>query len=640
MCERSFRCLAFRNVSLSLASGLLLCGMSVSVSKGGDDEISPTGESDSAVERVLLAEQSGDLEARSDALEQLTPQSEPESLSNSLLGNIRQSANEWISVDDSVQDNLSSDALDKYEAFRATQPNSIDGHLAVANWCKRNRMYDQFRAHLQSVLFLEPNHEGARLALQHRLIGERWYSAEELTELERRSRWTSDSLKKFGPEVQRILATLKSGGERQYLLGKKRLERLTSDDAIPAVILNFAGTTGPISLAAVEWLGERSHIEATVALAEWAISSPDASVRAACIAQLQERSLFEFAPYLLNNARAKLESTIIPTYRPDGTLAGVRYAVAEEGRENVNLHVHDSVNIRTTVSGLDNPTPSIWRGPWTRGRRLEEQVQREIRLKEAETLNALKDMQARVDETQKAMAFQNQINSRNEQTETRNNRIAIVFAETSGTSPSASIKDLWSWWSSYTEREQPPIKFTSMKYDIRFKNYGAYATTGTGDVVDGDPPRHECFAAGTSVQTSRGAKPIEAILPGDAVLSKALDSGELFWDMVVATTNQPPKQTVEVKTDGETFQCTGGHLFWVSGKGWTKARELLPGDVLHGASAPAKVVSCNSSESQPTFNLVTEKAHNYFVGEGKLLTHDFEEPEPTAVRVPGLPNLL
>ncbi|MEZ6089005.1 MAG: Hint domain-containing protein [Pirellulaceae bacterium] len=183
-----------------------------------------------------------------------------------------------------------------------------------------------------------------------------------------------------------------------------------------------------------------------------------------------------------------------------------------------------------------------------------------------------------------------------------------------------------------------------MKYDVRFKQYGQYVTSEAGNVFDGIRPpelaQHECFAAGTKVQTSRGTKPIESVLPGDAVLSKDLESGELFWDMVIATTNQPPKQTFEVKTDSETFQCTGGHLFWVSGKGWTKARELLPGDTLHGVSEPARVASCSSIDNQPTFNLVTEKAHNYFVGTGKLLTHDFEEPEPTAIRVPGLANLL
>ncbi|MEZ6089004.1 MAG: hypothetical protein R3C05_13455 [Pirellulaceae bacterium] len=298
---------------------------------------------------MLIAEQDGDLEARSTALAKLTPQTAPKALVNSLLGNVRQRGDEWVSVDTSVEAHVGSAALGKYEAFRATQQNSIDGHLAVANWCERNRLKDQLRAHLQAVLFLEPNHQGARLALQHRLIGDRWYSGEELDEIARRSRLTSDSLKVYGSTVQRIMATL-NGGERQYLSGKKRMERLTSDDAIPAVLLNFGGTVGPVALAAVDWLGQRSHIESTVALAEWAVSSPDANVRAACIAELQERSLFEFAPYLLNNAQAKLEANIIPTYRPDGTLAGVRYVVGAEGREDMNVSVHDSVNVRSSIS--------------------------------------------------------------------------------------------------------------------------------------------------------------------------------------------------------------------------------------------------------------------------------------------------
>ena len=32
---------------------------------------------------------------------------------------------------------------------------------------------------------------------------------------------------------------------------------------------------------------------------------------------------------------------------------------------------------------------------------------------------------------------------------------------------------------------------------------------------------------------------------------------------------------------GETIKTTAGHVFWVSGRGWTRARELRAGDLLH-----------------------------------------------------------
>jgi hypothetical protein len=446
-----------------------------------------------------------------------------------------------------------------------------------------------------------------------------------MAEITRREQWTNASIKKYGPEVQRIFQGMSTGGEKQFLAALKRLQRLDSDDAIPAVSLSFAGSTGSKCNAAIEWLGNRQNPEAAIVIADWAISNPDKAVQAACTRALQERSLFEFAPYLLNSAKAGMTAQSIPVYRPDGTLAGVRHVVAEEGREEVQLQVQDNVNQRRTFE----TRVANWMIAAPGGRSpLDREIERVTTEREVRELNALVDMQVRAEETRKALELQAQVNAENERQKLRNMRIAEVLSDTAGTDRYATIDQLWDWWASYTERELPPIKFTSMRYDFRFQNRGGYDLIVRGNC--------ECFVAGTIVQTSQGPKAIETLTVGDAVLSKNLFSGELFWDMVVATTVQPPKPTLEIETAEGSFRCTGGHLFWVSGKGWTKSRELLPGDVLHGAVKPVKVKASRNLEPEATYNLVAEKSHNYFVGEGMLLTHDFEEPTLVPVKVPGL----
>lgn len=220
-------------------------------------------------------------------------------------------------------------------------------------------------------------------------------------------------------------------------------------------------------------------------------------------------------------------------------------------------------------------------------------------------------------------------------TDVVNDRIRLVLSRTAGTDRQASLQDLWDWWSGYTEREPAPMKLASYRYRMNLSSSRFYSTT---------PPRaaqigtggSECFVAGTPVTTSRGDKPIESLVVGDQVLSKNVDSGELVWDIVLTTTTQPAKPLVTVKTDNDQFRYTGGHLFWVSGKGWTKAQELEDGDLLHGLTRPSVVTSVAESDAEPTYNLITGRYHNYFVGEGKTLSHDSAEQSPTAVRVPGL----
>lgn len=578
--------------------------------------------------RALAAELEGDLDRRAEMVGFIDPVKESDVLSKSLLGLMRDGKEKWVSIEEAASKRAERTALNEYQEYRKTQPATVEGHWSVAAWCERRRMFDQQRAHLLAILTINPNHELARQRLQHRLINGRWYSTRELAQIATRNRWIDASVKKYGSEVQRIYAAMSNGTEKQFVAAEKRLQNIDSNDAIPAVSLVFAGSTGNASRAAIAWLDKREHPEADFVIADWAVSSPDQAVQVVCTEKLQDRSLFAFVPYLINSARSEIKAQSIPVFRPDGTLGGVRHVIAEEGREEIQVSVQDSLKVRSTIDATNLPRiPLRIRS----GRDLQNEVERLSAVKRVQEINALVDIRVRAEETRKAMELQSQVNALNERQELRNRRIAEVLADTAGTDRYATIDAIWDWWGSYTERENPPIKFTSMRYNLDLESSGGY-----GFLTRPSLDSHECFTGGTIVHTSQGPKAIETLAVGDEVLSKNLISGELFWDLVVGTTTQPAKPIVVVETSKDSLSCTGGHLFWVSGKGWTKGRELLPGDVLHGAVEPVEVKSTESSEAEITYNLITENAHNYFVGESKLLTHDFEEPTILPVKVPGL----
>ncbi len=101
-----------------------------------------------------------------------------------------------------------------------------------------------------------------------------------------------------------------------------------------------------------------------------------------------------------------------------------------------------------------------------------------------------------------------------------------------------------------------------------------------------------------------------------------MNTGELNWKPVTSIAIREPAPTVIVTTNTDKLRCTGGHLFWVSGRGWVKASQLNSGDVLHAAGTPAIIDSIEDTESIETYNLVIAENNTYFVGEGMVLAHD------------------
>ena len=149
----------------------------------------------------------------------------------------------------------------------------------------------------------------------------------------------------------------------------------------------------------------------------------------------------------------------------------------------------------------------------------------------------------------------------------------------------------------------------------------------------------ECFVAGTPVMTNKGLCAIERVRTGDLVLSRDLESGTLGWKPVITATQRPPEPTKEIQTSSQKMRCTGGHLFWISGKGWEKASNLKPGDVLHAASDPTIVMKVDTMPAAITYNLLVADNANYFVGEELVLSHDVTKRESTRLLVPGMHRL-
>ena len=140
-----------------------------------------------------------------------------------------------------------------------------------------------------------------------------------------------------------------------------------------------------------------------------------------------------------------------------------------------------------------------------------------------------------------------------------------------------------------------------------------------------------------AVEVFNTAQCEQVLFAGDLVLSQHPTTGELTYKPVLKTTITPEGPLMKVEAGNyDTFRCTAGHLFWVSGEGWKQARELRSGAQLHTPRGTVTVSHVEDSKAEQTYNLIVADFHTYFAGERDVLCHDNTLRQPTRAIVPGV----
>ena len=214
----------------------------------------------------------------------------------------------------------------------------------------------------------------------------------------------------------------------------------------------------------------------------------------------------------------------------------------------------------------------------------------------------------------------------------RNLRILAVLRPLTGLDLGDEPMEWWKWWwQDYTEMSNVDGTDAPSK-----PVYDYFATQTYGPVV-----HVSCFAPGTKVWTLTGRQPIEKIKIGDCVLAQDVESGELAYQPVLATTMRKPGPRMRVRLGGESIVATPSHPFWVLGQGWRMTKQLEIGNRVHTPSGGVVVEDIEKLKPDPTpagmsYNLVVADFHSYFVGDRGILVHDNTPRTATAARLPGL----
>lgn len=563
------------------------------------------------VAQALEAETDGDFLSRQRLLAEATSIDPEFAPARWQQGKVRNAQGEWLDIQASIETSAENQQLLTYERQRAGLPNNLASHLSMAGWCAEQGLQDQCRAHLHRVLAFDSDHRGARASLGYQFVGTEWISPEQITELTERTQQAQLSLAKYRLQLQSIRAMLNE--PRKLQAGKAAFLEIRAPDAVPAVEAVFASPNVILSQLTIDWLSAIDSVESSQVIARYSLFHPADEVRRYATESLKQRPFHDFVPEMLSMLSAPVSAMIVPEFDAGGFLTGYREAFAQEKFDKIDFVLLNRQFVRDPSLQISQPDLR------------QSRPSRQLQVVIARAQNTLNDQSIREAAALEASNRNAVVVQENRQIAMRNSRVSSVISEIAdreiGTNPQA----LWNWWDDYND-----TKYQAYKPERYRRN------ALTDRVLSYEEPRQcECFVAGTQVTTLRGRRSIEQIVAGDLVLSRSVETGELAWKPVVRSTTRPPEKTLFVSVGDEEFRCTPGHLFWVSGRAWQKASELIEGDILHAAREPVVVTKVRESLVEPTFNLQVADFGNYFVGKNLVMTHDVTPRGATRRIVPG-----
>ena len=505
--------------------------------------------------------------------------------------------------------------LERYQQ-RRDAITTIDGHAALAKWCRREGLVAESRFHWLTVLEARPDDRAAINALGLARLQGRLVEQDEARSEASRRRLATRSVRQWARRVARWEKSRSADDSgRDTVLEEVRTIR--DEHATPAfesLAERLAdrenrrfGRRFELCRAYIDALSEDEASAATAALARFAVLTPDETLRDEATEALRGRPLLDSVPVLLAGLRATASSEFDIRVAPSGEVA-YTHTVSSETRDADYEFRKSRLGVIASRAGGQRAFAPLEGWFVSNGRNVNALSQElwERRLASA---------QRQIDYAEQAEQIESRVASLNKSAAEINARITPVLTRVTGQRLGESPRAWWNYWEDfqgYARYEHRPVY---VRYDQSEEI--SYVSSPPPS-----PPRHECFVAGTPVWTRTGRVAIERLEAGDVVLTKNVDTEELGFRAVLATTVRDPSPTIEITVGDERLVATTGHPFWVVGRGWRMAKQLAVGDLLSTVEGPVAVASIDSAPEAQAYNLIVEGTNDYFVGELGVLARD------------------
>ena len=601
--------------------------------------------------------------------------------------------NRWIKFDDVPALMPKNQRLAVYRALREKYRQTVEDQLALAAWCKKAKLQEQWRAHLGNVLTLNPDHPEARTLLGFQRVDGIWLTTQEIQRGSARAGAAIAALKQWKPKLLAIRSGLQHPNPNHREVARQRLAAVQDAAAVPSLELVFCGDTEPMALVGVNKFAEMPVADASVALARQALFSPWPEVRKAAVEKLKTRNRETYVPVLLSAMASPTQSRMALFHDPDGRLL-YRHAFYRPGHDRDELVVLDtmydnnftfapyvsSVSVQGKIPSANSPRTVIFddgsRAKLLANGKLQpdgpQTTYSEGQIRQAQTMipeaRAIPTTQTRLSPANRsaaaamadpgavqaaaqaqvqaaaqikaaaiAQARETAIARQNAQIDALNGAICQLLSAATGENLPQSPEDWSEWWAQTDEVYVPgyrPLETTYLQSEDNVQITKPVPLRAT--VVPTGPIHFSCLAAGTPIWTDAGPLAVEKIKVGDRVLAQDPETGELAYKPVLHTTVRLKAELVKLELLHDTVTCSVGHGFWIAGKGWVKARDIQPAMQFHGAAGTTPLRRSQPAGVGPVYNLIVADFHSYFVGSALIYSHDITARKPSDLLVPGL----
>lgn len=560
----------------------------------------------------------------------------------------------WCTVDELT----SSGVADAYQSKRREWEGDPQRHYKLARWCAQHGYHDQARAHFYGVLIDAPNHAEARKALGHVQIGDQWIDSAELKAAQAKTKQMFAQLDEWVPKLADIAKGLRSHSAAVKTRALNDLDKVDADKALPALEMFAINVDDDLAMPMIRRIASVRSRDACQALVRIALAHPSAAVRRKASETIRTYPETLYVPELLGMLSGEIEVENRLVMHPGGHI-GLTTLVRNELQNRKQLQRFEKhVKVISAFSFAHTAAYNasvvedqyIWSirfhipksNPLHQGNTAVQSNHDVATARAAAVYVPTEVVSAAADNLrQQGKRQEYAANRQNRSTKEHTHSVCALLRETTGQTIGDEPKSWWSWWTDRYERyesakpttvaynqQQEQIAITSQAYTV--SSSSAERFLGTRLI------QMSCLVPGTLVQTERGLVPIEKIQIGDRVLSQDPETAELALKPVLQTTIREPKPTLKIVTEDNTIEATGGHLWWVSGHGWTKSRDLQPGMMLHTATGNIEVQKVVENPApQQTHNLVVDGFHTYFVGPERVLSYDNSQLKPCLHTVPG-----
>jgi hypothetical protein len=619
------------------------------------------------VEQTLQREAAGDVDDRGELLKPAIAQTPPFEAAYWQSGFIYDAKRkEWLRWDEVPPLAAKDSRLASYQKTREKCPETIDGQMGLVRWCSKRKMEDQARAHLTRVLEFNPDHAEARQRLGFRSVNGTWVDEHEIAEAQTLVREASAAAAKWVPRLEGLRDRMAGRNADQQEKAKGELAAIRDADAAQAIDTVFCRQTSEMALLGIELLKNIHARQAATVLAWHAVFSPWPQVAQAAATALRSQEKHDYVPLLLAAAQAPVgpqsqvggnpnnpnapnnasgagnsdSPNMRMRYRLDHTVNTYCWNTSEHLQEHPYWQqvpqMRFDPNSPDPVAKTTNKTLKKGASSYNiqkreyytvKGDRLQERRTENKVTVDKQTITKMgpypypRNSQVKPYPQQPNMARSGSENA------ARKTSPCSVLAEATGENGPSSLSEWWDWWYDFNE-----IYLSSDKSPDAPDQPKANAPAGG----EADVQRGDCLAAGTLVCAETGLTAIEKVGVGDRVFCCDPETGCVALKPVLRITVRPEGRLLKICAGGEEFEASGGHVFWVAGRGWVKARDLRKGMHLHTIRGTASVEGVESGELQTSYSLVAADFHTFFAGKAMVLTHDNTICTPTDCVVPGL----